>query len=128
MRLLLLVVATVPLTGCTIGRQQDAMDAQRQMVGMTRPAVLACMGAPASRAEAGDVEAWAYSATGDSTAFAMPAGPGFAAFGRQARCTVNVMFSGPTVSRVAYNAGGSGFLVPEESCAPLVKACLAAPR
>jgi outer membrane protein assembly factor BamE (lipoprotein component of BamABCDE complex) len=101
-----------------------AEDAQVQMVGMTKPAVLACMGAPVSRATEGTVEAWAYGAEGASVGAVVPVGTTLLATARRGRCTVNVIFDGPAVSRITYNASGSGFAVPQESCATAVQNCI----
>lgn len=48
------------LAGCAIQRSNVASQAQKDMVGMQKEAVLACMGAPASDAKIGSTEVWSY--------------------------------------------------------------------
>jgi outer membrane protein assembly factor BamE (lipoprotein component of BamABCDE complex) len=54
-------------------RAQVANYARAQMVGLSKEQVLACMGAPSSRASEGATEVWSYS-SGDGTRTAIASG------------------------------------------------------
>jgi len=69
MRKLGIVALGVTLAGCAIQRAEIAQDARAQMVGMSKEQVLACMGAPASKAAEGATEVWGYN-SGDGTTVA----------------------------------------------------------
>lgn len=63
-------LAAVTLAGCAMQRAQTAASAQSSMVGMTKEAVLACMGVPAGRQAEGATEVWSYnSGDGRVTSF-----------------------------------------------------------
>jgi outer membrane protein assembly factor BamE (lipoprotein component of BamABCDE complex) len=53
MRNLGIVALGAALCGCAFQRAEIAQDARAQMVGMTKEQVLACMGAPATKAAEG---------------------------------------------------------------------------
>jgi hypothetical protein len=133
MRILaLLPLATVLLTSCSLQRASVAADAQRQMVGMTKPAVLACMGVPANKAAEGGVEVWAYQSGGSSigmgNAYASASGNTAYGFGTgitmHRSCMVNVVFDGPQVSAVRYSGRTGGLLSQGEECAFAVQNCV----
>jgi hypothetical protein len=63
-------LAAVTLVGaCSIQRAETASTAQKQMVGMSRERVLACMGVPAARQVEGGTEVWSYSSGGRTDTF-----------------------------------------------------------
>jgi hypothetical protein len=61
-KLVVILGAAALLGGCAIERARQAEAAQTAMIGMPRERVLACMGAPDSRADAGQTEVWTYHA------------------------------------------------------------------
>ena len=54
------VVLGFALSGCALQRAEIAQDARVQMVGMSKEQVLACMGAPATKAAEGTTEVWGF--------------------------------------------------------------------
>ncbi len=87
------------------------------LIGRSKEQVLACMGAPPQRANAGETEVWSYPSGGDTTTV------GFAGTSYSTRkyCVVNVVMSGDRVTAVNYTGrtGGLG-----EQCAFAVKNCV----
>ncbi|TSD88910.1 hypothetical protein FFK22_009305 [Mycobacterium sp. KBS0706] len=140
------VLAAVTLVAsCSIQRAETASTAQKQMVGMSRERVLACMGVPAARLAEGSTEVWTYGsggrtdtfAAGTSTttasamAYSSGVATGFAttnSFGssstRARYCVVNVVMIGGQVSAVNYAGPTGGLLTRGEQCAYAVQNCV----
>lgn len=68
----LILVATAPLllAACVTTRAQTASTAQATMVGMSKEAVLACMGTPERSMAEGLTEVWTYGSGGETHSFA----------------------------------------------------------
>ena len=103
---LLQAVAAVVIAACVADcageRIQIANYAQNKMVGLTKDAVLACMGTPASKATEGATEVWSY-----------PSG----------NCTVNVTMMDGKVKRMNYVGPTGGQLSQNEQCFYTVANC-----
>ena len=125
MRPLILAFAALTASGCGYFQDQaTAETAATRMVGMSRAAVLACMGPPLARMGEGDLEAWSYRSSTPAPAMITPVGSSLIATGGGTYdCTVDVILTGGTVSRVGYKAGWGGLGTPHQACAPAVRAC-----
>src|SRR5689334_1588850 len=104
--------ASLLLTSCAIQRAHEAEQARTSMIGMPREQVLACMGAPDSRAAAGETEVWTYH-TGDGTtnSFGHVSRSGF--FGGTSvtrSCKVDVVMGAGQVSRIQYSGLTGGLI------------------
>lgn len=123
--------ALAVLGGCAIQRAQDAEAARVGMVGMPTERVLACMGAPDSRAAAGATEVWTYH-TGDGSTNSFGHVNQFGFYGGTSvtrSCKVDVVMGAGRVSRIQYSGLTGGILTEGEQCAYAVENCLtAAPR
>jgi outer membrane protein assembly factor BamE (lipoprotein component of BamABCDE complex) len=120
MKFIILLLATVCVTGCALERAQMAQDARTIMVGFTKEQVLACMGPPASRATEGATEVWSYqSGNGRVTAEYS----GGTATSTQRFCTVNVTMASDKVTRINYLGPTGGFLSAGEQCAFAIQNC-----
>jgi hypothetical protein len=64
MRALLAIILSGLLVGCSIQRSNQAAEAKRELVGMAKPQILACMGPPAAATQSGNVEVWSYPSGG----------------------------------------------------------------
>jgi hypothetical protein len=87
---------------CAADRAQIANYAQSKMVGLTKEAVLACMGSPASKATEGATEVWSY-----------PSG----------NCTANVTMMDGKVKRMNYVGPTGDLLSQNEQCFFTVANC-----
>lgn len=117
--------AALATSGCTYYQDQSiAETASKRMVGMSRTAILACMGPPLARMSEGDLEAWSYRSSTSAPTIVTPIGSSLVATGGGTYdCTVDVILTGGTVSRVGYKAGWGGLGTPHQACAPAVRAC-----
>ncbi|MGH7103959.1 MAG: PDZ domain-containing protein [Acetobacteraceae bacterium] len=132
----------VCLAGCAIERAQEATEAQKSMVGMSKEQVLACMGSPANSAEVGDTEVWTYnSGNGRTDTFGsvnmigtpqpviggyVSPGPMFGTMSATTTsrfCTVDIVMRGERVSRINYSGPTGGLLTKGEQCAFAVDNC-----
>ena len=111
-----LILALSLLTACKFYRAEVASDAQTQMVGMSKEAVLACMGAPAQIGQAGDTEVWSYSSGGDATTVSSTT--------LQRYCIVNVLMADDRVRSISYSGRTGGLLTEGEQCAFAVENCV----
>ncbi len=107
-----LISCLLSVCGCALQRSQQAQDAKLQMVGMTKEAVLVCMGPPAGKTAEGATELWTYpSGNGQVDSSAMVSGGqgfGFATGSASRRyCVVNIAFQGGKVSQINYT-GATG--------------------
>jgi hypothetical protein len=77
---------------CAIQRAQTAQDARVQMVGLSKEQVLACMGAPASKASEGATQVWGYnSGNGMTVASASFDRHGGTAVSTNRFCNINIV-------------------------------------
>jgi len=102
LRTVVAVVIAACVADCAGDRAQIANYAQNKMVGLTKEAVLACMGTPASKATEGATEVWSY-----------PSG----------NCTVNVTMMEGKVKRMNYVGPTGGQLSQNEQCFFAVANC-----
>jgi hypothetical protein len=125
MRKLGIVALGVTLAGCAIQRAEIAQDARAQMVGMSKEQVLACMGAPASKAAEGATEVWGYN-SGDGTTVATASFDryGGTAISSNRFCKINIVFGGGQVSAVNYTGPTGGLLTAGEQCAYAISPCV----
>ena len=144
-----LIALLMVLAGCAAERAIVAQDAQNKMVGLSKEQVLACMGAPASKAAEGQTEVWTYnSGNGQTSTFALSqatasvSGTGMAtgnmttasavgsgtgttfATTSQRYCVVGVVMAGGRVSRVNYSGPTGGLITGGEQCAFAVRNCV----
>ena len=102
LRTVVAVVIAACVADCAADRAQIANYAQNKVVGLTKEAVLACMGTPASKATEGATEVWSY-----------PSG----------NCTVNVAMMDGKVKRMNYVGPTGGQLSQNEQCFYTVANC-----
>lgn len=145
MRAIIAAALCACLLGCSIERSQTANQARSQMVGMSREQVLACMGPPGQRLAEGATEVWSY-ASGDGktittgsgvaqTRASAYGGPGYAsgsattlssgsAVSRSRHCTVHVIMSEGSVSKINFSGPTGGLLTKGEQCSYAVANCV----
>jgi outer membrane protein assembly factor BamE (lipoprotein component of BamABCDE complex) len=125
MRILGIVALCAALGGCAFQRAEIAQDARAQMVGMTKEQVLACMGAPATKAAEGATEVWGFaSGNGTTVASANYDRYGGTAVSSSRFCNVNIVFAGGQVSTINYTGPTGGLLTASEQCAYAVNNCV----
>jgi hypothetical protein len=125
MRNLGIVALCVALCGCAFQRAEIAQDARAQMVGMAKEQVLACMGAPATKAAEGATEVWGFaSGNGMTVASASYDRYGGTAVSSSRFCNVNIVFAGGQVSTINYTGPTGGLLTAGEQCAYAVNNCV----
>ena len=133
------------LSGCAAQRAKVALDAQDQMLGMSKEQVFACMGPPASKSSEGQTEVWQYQSgngqtttvgSGNTTTNASISGNSYSATGRASSfsngvissshryCTVNVVLSDGRVTKLNYAGPTGGLLTAGEQCAFAVQNCV----
>lgn len=64
------LLSAAAIGACSVQRAETASVAKKQMVGMSRERVLACMGVPAARQAEGGTEVWTYGSGGRLDTFA----------------------------------------------------------
>jgi hypothetical protein len=127
----LLCLLFFTLTGCdSFTRAGDAAAARRKMVGMGKEQVLACMGVPGKRAQAGATEVWSYTSTnglGEAGGLSQRFKQYGMTLGESAHeryfCTVNIVMTNGVVSVVHYNGPRGGSFDPDEQCGYAVEHC-----
>jgi len=125
MRVLKVAALCLALGGCALQRAEIAQDARAQMVGMSKEQVLACMGAPASKATEGTTDVWGYNSGNGMTIVGASYGrSGGTAVGTSRFCNVNIVFASGQVSAVNYTGPTGGLLTAGEQCAYAVNACV----
>ena len=124
MQTLRVVVLGFALSGCAFQRAEVAQDARIQMVGMSKELVLACMGAPATKAAEGTTEVWGFNSGNGMTVVDASYGRyGGSAVASSRFCNINIVFSGGKVATVNYAGPTGGLLTAGEQCAYAVNAC-----
>jgi hypothetical protein len=128
------VIALVLLSSCArMQRAQVATEAKSAMIGMPKERVLACMGAPAHQAAAGETEVWSYPSGGDTYSFGTASGStnmsgdttiSGATQSLHRYCMVNVVMMGGKVSDVNYTGRTGGWASQGEQCAFAVQNCV----
>jgi hypothetical protein len=125
MRILGIVALGAALCGCAFQRAEIAQDARTQMVGLSKEQVLACMGAPASKAAEGSTEVWGYaSGNGMTVASASYDRYGGTAVSSSRFCNINIVMTSGRVTAVNYTGPTGGLLTAGEQCAYAVNACV----
>jgi hypothetical protein len=138
----LLIAFLAGLLACSCAdtqRAEVAKEAKTSMIGMTKEQVLACMGAPAQQAVAGETEAWSYPSGGDTktfgsaTSFTNPYVP----FGQahvygsshsaHRYCVVSIVMAGGRVAAVNYTGRTGGWATQGEQCAFAIQNCVQSP-
>jgi hypothetical protein len=120
-----LIALSLALTGCAFQRAEIAQDARAQMVGLPKARVLACMGAPATKAVEGATEVWGYaSGNGTTVTDASYGRYGGSAVSTSRFCNVNIVFASGQVSAVNYSGPTGGLLTAGEQCAYAVAGCV----
>jgi len=135
--LFVLLVSEILLGSSCVGakfqRAEIASQAKSSMIGMTKENVLACMGAPAQHAEAGETEVWSYPSGGDTNSLGSASGSTNSlgdtnAVGSSSTvhryCIVNIVMTGGRVSAVNYNGRTGGWASQGEQCAFAVQNCV----
>lgn len=124
------------LSACAMQRAADAETAQKQMIGISKEQVFACMGIPKRKATEGNTEIWAYKSTSGwtgkssaSTATSWTDRIG-AAFTLEDQvkekrfCTVQIVMTDGRVKAVRYNGPTGGFMTEDEQCAYAIRNCI----
>ena len=125
MRVLGVAAICATLGGCAFQRAEIAQDARAQMVGLPKERVLACMGAPATKAAEGTTEVWGYpSGNGMTVTDASYGRYGGSAVSTNRFCNVNIVFGSGQVSAVNYSGPTGGLLTGGEQCAYAVAGCV----
>jgi hypothetical protein len=122
-----IMVSAGLVSGCVAQRAEIAKDAQTQMVGMSKEAVLTCMGPPQSKAAEGSTEVWSYMSGGSSASAVVATGYGSVITTSPRYCQVNVVMSSGAVSRLVYQGPSGGLLTPDNECAYAVQNCVKRP-
>lgn len=135
-RILGVTFAGTIISGCELQRAQEASDAKKLLIGMSREHVLACMGSPVNAAKAGGTEVWTYASGNNHTdsfgSVSAWGGWGFASgFGSSTStsrsCKIDIVMNEGRVSRVNYTGPTGGLLTKGEQCAFALEACLEDP-
>jgi hypothetical protein len=140
-----LALPLLALTACAMQRAQDAEEAQRRMIGLTKERVFACMGIPNRKATEGNIEIWSYKSGNEHretsshrTTFSAKRyvsdddvtdvfGSSFGlgdSVSEKRFCTVQIVMTDGKVEAVHYNGPTGGFLTDDEQCAYAVRNCL----
>ncbi len=109
---------------CAEGPEADQI-AQRDMIGLSKRDIVACMGEPATRrAPAEGTEIWTY-ASGTTTTSSPPwaAGLNFSALAPPAVCDVRIIMTNARVSQVTYRMPDGSALPSGRQCDFAVQAC-----
>jgi hypothetical protein len=94
-------------------------------VGMSKEQVLACMGAPVTKAAEGTTDVWGYNSGNGMTIVDASYGRyGGTAVGTSRFCNINIVFARGQVSAVNYAGPTGGLLTAGEQCAYAVNACV----
>ena len=120
------------LAGCgSLDRADAAAAAKKQMIGMPREDVLACMGPPKKKATVDATEVWSYFSTDGSGSsstdsayighFAHASGSHDHSF-----CIVNIVMKNAIVKAVNYNGPTGGLLDKDEQCGYAISNCVTA--
>ena len=123
------LLVVLSLCSCEFQRSQDAADAKRKMIGMSKEDVLTCMGPPKQKATVNATEVWAYNSTNaQATGYSNShryAGDTFS-FGERTKsfCTVNIVMKNDKVAVVHYNGPTGGLLTSDEQCGYAVTHCV----
>jgi len=125
-------------------RAKDAEAAQKQMAGMSKEQIFACMGIPTRKATEGGTEIWLYksgndrsekskakstlSGTNDTSLFQdLTTSLTLEDEVREKRyCTIQIVLKADHVSAVHYTGPTGGFLTEDEQCAYAIRNCLPA--
>ena len=130
------MLVAISLAGCAMQRAVDAESAQRQMLGMTKEKIFACMGIPRQKAAEGNTEIWSYrsgngwTSKNKRTATTSLSGQLGAALSlgdevKEKRfCTVQIVMNEGRVQAVHYNGPTGGFLTEDEQCAYAIRNCI----
>ena len=95
------------------------------MVGMSKERVLACMGAPATKAAEGTTEVWGFSSGNGMTVVDASYGRYRGSAVASSRfCNINIVFTGGQVVTVNYAGPTGGLLTAGEQGAYAVNACV----
>jgi len=105
------------ISSCAGQRANIASQAKTLLIGKTKEQVLACMGAPPQRANAGETEVWSYPSGGDTITLGLVG----SSYSVRRYCIVDIVMSGERVRSVNYS-GRTGSL--SEQCAFAVKNCV----
>ena len=129
---LMVVLLCLAASGCKFTRVETASRAQTEMIGMSKAAVLACMGAPAAKEAAEQIEVWSYPSGGDVDTFGTGTAysSGSSVYGsgvassKQRYCVVSIVMQNDIVTRVNYQGRTGGLLTEGEQCAFAVTNCV----
>jgi hypothetical protein len=133
------------LSACAMQRAVDAESAQKQMTGMTKEQIFACMGIPRRKASEGGTEIWSYKSGNDrkekSKDYIYPKAErkmtqdGIAdvigttlSFGDEVEerrfCNIQIVMKEGRVRAVNYSGPTGGLLTEDEQCAYATKNCV----
>jgi hypothetical protein len=124
----LAVLLCAALSGCILVNQQTATTAKTALVGKSRSAILACLGAPDQVFSDGGTEYLSYYGAGNvrshGNVFVNSSGGFYSGSSRQAKCIVNFAVRDGRVASVNYRSSGGAITAPDEACGIVVHGCM----
>jgi hypothetical protein len=121
-------IALLALGGCVGQGPEVDQIAQRNMIGLSKTRILACLGIPAKRVSIGSTDVWTYP-IGDlrvESPFPAPALDMAASVSSSAGvngCDVSVVLTNSVVSQIVYHNAGGGPLPLGRQCLFAVRNC-----
>lgn len=133
------------VSSCAMQRAEDAEAAQKQMIGMAKEDVFACMGIPNKKGHEGETDIWVYKSgndykerDGSSTRFSgrnsvkdgditdsLTSSLGFSDSTQDKRfCNVQIVMKNDFVKAVHYTGPTGGFMTDDEQCGYAVRNCI----
>ena len=116
-----LFVAATFVSGCVFQRETTAANAKTSMIGMSKEAILACMGAPARKASEGETSVWTYM-SGDGRQNILIGQ--HHATSRTRSCKIDVIMRSGRVAKINYSGRTGGLLTVGEQCAYAIENCV----
>ena len=129
-----IMLGAILLSACALQRARIAERAKTDMIGLSKPEILDCMGQPDSRSGGDGFEQWTYSRSdnpgiGDFGGASNSRAPNVGIGGetqttaRGRYCVATVTFRRDSVSSIRFSGTTGGIVTRDEQCAFLVSAC-----
>ena len=120
-----------PLSALLLGAAEVDQVAQQAMIGLSKRAILACLGEPATRVRVGQgTQIWTYPNNwmrGYGPQWALGLNPNLRPFAPFAPCEVKLVMTNARVSRIDYGAADGGSLPIGQECPFAVERCVDPP-
>ena len=125
------LVAGLSIGGCDAQPLETNQVAQQSMIGLARRDILACLGRPTERVDAGQAtEIWTYPGAqmrGYGPQWALLLNSNLVPFAPGGSCSVKLVMTNAKVSQIGYAAPGGGPLPLGQECLFAVERCVKAP-